>query len=90
MIQRNSGIPVFVCFLLTYFPVGITHGCWFGIFVRKGLLSFSIPVAQLILKEYIDPEFRRLQSEAREVRDAAHGSAPRGHGGDRQAGAKAL
>lgn len=42
----------------------------------------------LILKEDIDPEFRRLQSEAREVRDAAHGSAPWGHGGDRQAGAK--
>ena len=47
-------------------------------------------LALLILKEDIDPEFRRLQSEAREVRDAAHGSAPRGHWGDRQAGAKAL
>ena len=40
MIQRNRGLPVFLCSLLTYSPVYIMHYFWFGMFVRKDLLPF--------------------------------------------------
>ena len=36
MIQQSDD-PLLI---FTYFPVDITHDCWFGIFVRKDLLTF--------------------------------------------------